>query len=98
MPNHLYCAVEKNGKTIHLLKSGSKATQSGKPRKKVELLGTFDQYSESKKKPQVQANMAAVAQNSGQMAGGSSILQFMAPNPSTKENANKGKDAKMSGK
>ena len=56
MPNHLYFAVEKNGKTIHLLKSGSKATQAAKPRKKVELLGTFDQYSESKKKPQVPAN------------------------------------------
>ena len=98
MPNHLSCDVEKNGKTLHLLKSGSKATQSGKTRKKVELLGSFDQYSESKKKPLVQNNVAAVSQNSGQIAGGSSILQFMAPNPSTKENANKGKDAKMSGK
>ena len=55
MPNHLCFAVEKNGKTIHLLKSVSKATQAAKPWKKVELLGTFDQYSESKKKPQVQA-------------------------------------------
>ena len=61
MPNHLFFDAEKNGKTLHLLKSASKPSKSGKPRKKVEILGSFDQYSESKKKPQVQSNVANIS-------------------------------------
>ena len=98
MPNHLCFAVEKNGKTIHLLKSGSKATQSAKPRKKVELLGSFDQYTESKKKPQPPAHVAAPNQIPSQNSGAPSILQMMAPGPKENVQAPKGKDAKMSNK
>ena len=43
--------TEKAGKTIHLLKAGSKVQAGGKKRRKVELLGTIDEYKESKKKP-----------------------------------------------
>ena len=42
---------EKSGKTIHLLKSGSKQTSGAKVRKVVPLLGTFAQFKDSKKKP-----------------------------------------------
>ena len=45
-------STEKSGKTLHLLKSNSKPTKPRQKRKKVELFGTFDQYKESKKKPQ----------------------------------------------
>ena len=47
----LSLTIEKSGKTIHLLKAGSKPFVGGKKRKKVELLGTLDQFKESKKKP-----------------------------------------------
>ena len=43
--------VEKNGKTLHLLKAGSKQASGVKKRKKVPLLGTFKEYAESKRKP-----------------------------------------------
>ena len=42
---------QKSGKTIHLLKARSKKIQSGRKRRKVETLGTFADYKESKKKP-----------------------------------------------
>jgi len=42
--------IEKNGKTLHLLKSGSKPVQGGKKRKQIPIMGTFGQYNESKKK------------------------------------------------
>ena len=83
---------------MHLLKSGSKPTKLDRKRKKIEVLGTYEQYSESKKKPVPRANQAADGHASNQVNSGSSILQFMAPAPATKENAQKGKDAKMSGK
>ena len=41
--------IEKNGKTLHLLKSQSKSQQAAKKRKKVPLLGSFTEYKESKK-------------------------------------------------
>ena len=85
MPNHPFFDAEKNGKTLHLLKSASKPSKSGKPRKKVEILGSFDQYSESKKKPQPQPNASAPNQMLGQNSGAPSFLQMMAPAP--KENA-----------
>ena len=37
---------------IHLLKSGSKASTAAKKRKVVPLLGSFQEYKDSKKKPQ----------------------------------------------
>lgn len=40
--------LEKPGKTLYLLKAKSKPIQSGRKRKKIELLGTFAQYKESK--------------------------------------------------
>ena len=46
--------TERSGKTIHLLKSGSKKIATDRKRKMHELMGTLDQYKESKKKPQAQ--------------------------------------------
>ena len=40
---------QKSGKTIHLLKASSKATVSGKKRKKIPVLGSIKHYTESKK-------------------------------------------------
>ena len=93
------CAIsEKNGKTLHLLKAGSKLAPSGRSRRKVELLGTFGEYTESKKKPVSQTHMAAPNQNAGQINSGGSIMSFMAPAPSNQPAQAKGKDAKMNGK
>ena len=44
-------AAEKNGKTLHLLKSSSKPSKTGKKRKEIPILGTYQQYTDSKKKP-----------------------------------------------
>ena len=60
--------------------------KTGKKRKEVPILGTYQQYSDSKKKPQPPANLTDVNLNSGHNNSGSSILQFMAPAPLTKEN------------
>ena len=54
-----------NGKTLHLLKSSSKPTPAKVKRKKVPILGTYDQYSESKKKPGSLSNQAPPSQISG---------------------------------
>ena len=43
--------IEKNGKTLHLLKQGSKQSSGIKSRKQVPLMGTFGQYKDSKRKP-----------------------------------------------
>ena len=67
-------------------------------RKKIELMGTFDDYSKQKQVADTKAKVAEVFQGQNQINSSSSILQFMAPAPTTKETANKGKDAKMSGK
>ena len=40
---------QKSGKTIHLLKSSSKAIAGGKKRKKIPVLGSIKHYKESKK-------------------------------------------------
>ena len=39
----------KNGKTLHLLKASAKPTKTDKKRKKIAILGDFEQYKESKK-------------------------------------------------
>ena len=87
----LVAIAERNGKTLHLLKSGSKPTKIDRKRKKIPILGTFGEYTESKKKPQPLANASAQPKVQNQPAGGSSIVQYMAPAPSAK-------DAKMAGK
>ena len=53
--------IEKPGKTLHLLKSSSKPSKTGKKRKEIPILGTYQQYTDSKKKPQPLANMADIA-------------------------------------
>ena len=40
--------TERSGKTVHLLKSGSKKITTDRKRKKHELMGTISQYKESK--------------------------------------------------
>ena len=83
---------------MHLLKAGSKPTTAKSKRKKIELMGTFDDYSKQKQVADTKAKVAEVFQGQNQINSSPSILQFMAPAPTTKETANKGKDAKMSGK
>ena len=75
-------STEKNGKTLHLLKSKSKPVPGGRKRKKLPVLGTFEQYAESKKKPAPVQGNDAKPKIQSQAASGSSILQFMAPPPS----------------
>ena len=41
---YLYVFTEHKGKTLHLLKSGSKPVPQQRKRKKIEILGTFDQF------------------------------------------------------
>ena len=62
------------------------------------MLGTYEQFTDSKKKPVPKTNQPHEAQDPAQINTGSSILQFMAPAPTGKANAGKGKDAHMSGK
>ena len=47
----LFFITERSGKTVHLLKSGSKRIATDRKRKKHELMGTIEQYKESKQKP-----------------------------------------------
>jgi len=48
-----YFHIEQNGKTLHLLKSNAKPVKVGRKRRKVDVLGTFKDYQDSKKKPQM---------------------------------------------
>ena len=77
----LHLTIEKNGKTLHLLKASAKPTPAGRQRKKVQIMGTFGQYKESKKKPQAQNKDAPVPKILQQSTSGSSIQQYMAPAP-----------------
>ena len=43
-------STEKSGKTLHLLKSGSKPIKPRSQRKKIEILGSLALYNDSKKK------------------------------------------------
>ena len=49
-PQYFFWIVEKSGKTLYLLKEGSKKINGSKKRKKVDILGTFSEYKDSKKK------------------------------------------------
>ena len=92
--------TERNGKTLHLLKANSKPVASGRKRKKIMLLGTYEQYTESKKKPGPQpahgpslGNLPISSLGEGAQihSGANSITQYMAPAPKAKDpkNANK---------
>jgi len=83
---------------VHLLKAPSKPTKAERKKKKVPILGTFDQYTESKKKPMPMGNAGGANKMAGQSSSSQPILQFMAPPPGGKNDAGKGKDAQMSGK
>ena len=50
--------IGKTGKTLDLLKTKSKPISAEKKRRKVPLLGSFESYTDSKKKSQVPAGMA----------------------------------------
>ena len=50
----LNVSIEKSGKTLHLLKSGSKPIKPRTQRKKIEILGSLSVYNDSKKKSEVQ--------------------------------------------
>ena len=45
---HIFPTAEKNGKTLHLLKQGSKRIVSDRKRTKVQLMGSFSDYKASK--------------------------------------------------
>lgn len=62
--------IEKNGKTLHLLKQGSKRIASDRKRKKVPLMGSFGEYKESKQKPQPPAPQHPPVQLPGQINAG----------------------------
>ena len=72
---HFVVFVEKAGKTIKLLKASAKPSSPSKKRRKVELLGSFDEFKASKQKP------GAPPGNSGNASGnsGNSIGQFLKP-------------------
>ena len=61
-------------------------------------MGTYDEYKKQESIAVSKSKMAEACAAQNQLNSSSSILQFMAPAPATKETANKGKDAKMSGK
>ena len=61
--------IEKNGKTLHLLKARSKPIPSMKKRRKIEILGTFGQFKESKQKP-APSNNPAQPLNTQNLANG----------------------------
>ena len=41
-------SVERNGKTLHLLKQGAKPSRTDRIRRKIPLKGTFTQYMDDK--------------------------------------------------
>ena len=98
---------QKSGKTIHLLKQSSKPAMAGKKRKKVALLGTLEQFKDSKKKPSPPPQQPVLQSSLAQSAGASQGLQPPTFNLSNARNdgpgktvppmfaSQKGKDAKM---
>ena len=93
-----YVVLEKNGKTLHLLKSKSKPVSAIKKRRKIEIMGTFGQYQDSKKKPVPSGNMAQALNTQNLAQGAQQILNFAAPGQAQMAPAPKGKDAKMNAK
>ena len=91
-------ATEKNGKTLHLLKSSAKPVPAKRIKRKIPLLGNYEQYKESKKKPQLQGHTAPVQVQPGQPPIPASILSFIAPQPNANAEGKGQKDAKMAKK
>ena len=84
--------TEKNGKTLHLLKANSKPSKSGKKRKHIPIMGTYEQYTESKKKADSSGKMAQAPAIPNQNEGEILFLQpgpngqpIMAPKPNNKD-------------
>ena len=98
LSNDLIRPIEKPGKTLHLLKSGSKPVPAQRVRRKVQLLGTFDQYNESKKKPPAQGQLGLGQVAAGQPPIPSSNMSFMAPQSNANSDGKNAKDAKMNKK
>ena len=91
---------QKSGKTIHLLKQSSKPAMAGKKKRKVALLGSLEQFKESKKKPTAQPQQPVLQSSLAPAPGASQTLQPPTFNTSTKNvpsmfASGKGKDAKM---
>ena len=78
--------LEKPGKTLYLLKAKSKPIQSGRKRKKIELLGTFAQYKESKKKQSIEipiqsaSSLAETESNKAQRTDTNNLATYFAGN------------------
>ena len=70
--------IEKNGKTLHLLKARSKPTPSMKKRRKIEIFGTFGQYKDSKKKPMPSGDLAQSLNTQNLAHGAQQLLNFAA--------------------
>ena len=90
--------TEKPGKTLHLLKASSKPVPAQRVRRKVQILGTYDQYRESKKKPPAQGPSGNGQPQPGLPPIPSSIMSFMAPQPNANADGKNAKDAKMAKK
>ena len=85
-------SLEKNGKTLHLLKANSKPSKSGKKRKNVPIMGTFEQFTESKKKADSQGKKNQVQEILEQNKDQVLVLQrgpngqpIMGPKPQNKD-------------
>lgn len=63
--------AEKNGKTLHLLKSKSKPTAFAKKRKKIPILGSYTEYKDSKQKALLEHQKfgGLVPQNAAKIGG-----------------------------
>jgi len=59
--------IESNGKTLHLLKNSSKKIEKNKKRKVIPLLGTIQDWHQSKRKPQPQYNAGGVERTENQL-------------------------------
>ena len=55
--------IEKNGKTLHLLKTGSKKIKAEKTRKKIPIQGTFQDWKDSKKKSNLNISQQSMSQS-----------------------------------
>ena len=90
--------VEKPGKTIHLLKSNPKPVPAQRARRKIQLLGTFGEYKESKKKVPDQVPLGLGQAQQQQPPIPASIMSLMVPQPNANAEGKNAKDAKMAKK
>ncbi|MAJ97175.1 MAG: hypothetical protein CMI56_00985 [Parcubacteria group bacterium] len=78
------------------MKANSKPTTTDRKRKKVPLLGSFGEYTESKKKAIASAPQQPATSNQVTSSAQTSVLQFMAPGPTANGPPQKGKEGKSS--